>query len=250
MITYSTMGDSTEPASIPKTVDRVAGYTTGEWPTYWLLDGLFPGKPKFAFSIAADTWGDALDIERFDATIQQAPGWAANVWRPVNVTKPVLYINAANIQALVDTMGAAGWDRTRYYIHSAHYWGPQHICGPTSCNQTGGTATADATQWASYPGYDLSTVPDYFFGGDMAVQINQDDIEAIAVRVMQKLHADEAPGGELSDREKALIQNALAALPTPTATVDPATITTAVQTALTGLVQQFITALEGTTKGA
>jgi hypothetical protein len=256
MTTYITMGDSTTPASIPKTVDRVAGYTTGKWPTYWLLDSLFPGKPKFAFAIAADQWGDALDIERLDATIDQAPGWAANVWRPVNVVKPNLYINAANVQNLVDTMTAAGWARDDYVVGSAHYWGPLHVCGPGSCNQTGGTAEADWTQWASYPGYDLSTIPTTVFTGDDPMPLTSDDATLVANAVILQMRQQETPGGELSDREKALIQNAiqalvpadiaaaLANLKIPGCAVDPAVIQAAVADALNAWTQKLIAALE------
>lgn len=211
------MGDSITATNVPATVDVAAGYTGGRWPTYSSLAGLFPEKRLLAFAIAADQWGDALDIEPGDAGLNQVVGWVRNAWRPVNTDKPVLYINAARLQALVDTMTAAGYPRDSYYVLTAHYWGPEHVCGDGRCGfpQGGGTAKADGTQWYSDAAKDLSTIPAFVFGGEVDAMTDDDRVWVAAQldALRKEIAADSrslwAPGGEENSRALALVQVAL-----------------------------------------
>jgi predicted Zn-ribbon and HTH transcriptional regulator len=43
----------------------------------------------------------------------------------------------SNIDRLMLTMNANGFERSQYRLWSAHYGAGEHICGPATCKQCG-----------------------------------------------------------------------------------------------------------------
>ena len=139
-----TMFDDVNVALIPKWAKAVAGYVGGNWPTFVKLHGLFPHAKLLSIAIAADEDADALDIEKGDATIDQAAVWYARQ-KKRGVKRPALYIQLSEAQALVNTLAHAGIKRSSYRLITAHYSYRRHFCS-AKCG-LGFTGRADATQW-------------------------------------------------------------------------------------------------------
>lgn len=155
------MADSVNVGSLPSGYDAYAGYANGKYANYGLLVGRFQASHRPTRLIKIDVLGtdppaDALDVERFDATPEQAPRWveAASAYQ----SRPIVYVGLAQAQRVVELLGPR-----RYRLWTAHYGSPYgaHLCGPR-CG-FGLTRNADATQWRSLPGFDESTLaPDFF----------------------------------------------------------------------------------------
>src|SRR6185437_3735507 len=142
---YITMFDSITVSVLPSGGSYAyAGYTGGLWPTFKSLQARFPGHRLLSIAVFASDNADCLDIEKGDATIDEAPGWYERqvhrgVWRPA------MYIQASNMRALEREMAAAHIARADYRLISAHYLHKAHLCSPKSCGY--GQSEADATQW-------------------------------------------------------------------------------------------------------
>jgi hypothetical protein len=135
------MFDDTSVELIPRTARAVAGYVNGAYRTVGALRIRFKGRR--IVTIAVNSLGRAqfLDIERGNATIADAPGW----WkREKEHGARGFYIAESEAEALVNHLEAHGIKQHGYVLWTAHYWGPRHICGPTSC---GCVVEADGTQW-------------------------------------------------------------------------------------------------------
>lgn len=103
--------DSTNPFDIPLDgLDGVAGYGDGPW--MWSSDGWarFHGI-AIPLSIVIDPahQGDILDVERFDASPEQCPGWADRFNRPGR-RRPTIYCNRRTIGDVRRAMGARKFD--------------------------------------------------------------------------------------------------------------------------------------------
>ena len=147
-----TMYDDVNPKLMPQGADAYAGYVGGKWPTFAKLHVLFPSaKHLLSIAVSADEDADALDIERYDATIDQAPDWYQRQ-KARGAKQPVFYISLAQAQALVNYLAAHGIPRRKfkvgrrnYRLVTAHYTYKRHRCSPL-CG-FGLRARADATQW-------------------------------------------------------------------------------------------------------
>lgn len=187
MTTHEMLDDvnlTIEAAHVTKATRAIAGYVNGRyanWPAIvakWGRSGMF----LLSIDVQANPGAGAqcLDIELGDATIAQAPAWFKATQAAGKAARdlrwyPKLYTSVGDtkflgdrLQALVDTMSAAGVKRDEYMLWSAHYTGKAHICGPSSC---GSKVQADATQWTStFEGasLDASLCYGYFFAGPPA----------------------------------------------------------------------------------
>lgn len=78
VVTGVDMYDSTVPEHIPPDSLYVAGYMDGAWPWMRTRPTLFPKAKKLDIAVFASTRAKCLDVEKGNATPQQAPGWAKN----------------------------------------------------------------------------------------------------------------------------------------------------------------------------
>ena len=161
-MTNLTMYDSITINQIPKTAQYVAGYVGGYWPTYSSLRKAFPKATLLSIAVNATQNADVLDVETGDASIADVYAWI-NRQHARGVARPVIYIQASNVDRLMLTMNANGFKRSSYRLWSAHYAG-NHICAPNTCGQV--KTAADGTQWtdqAQGKNLDQSTLLPTFF---------------------------------------------------------------------------------------
>lgn len=157
-----TMYDSVDVGTVPANPQAVAGYTSGNWPTYNALVAKFPQAHHLSIAVSASHDADCLDVEPGDATVAEAPAWVRRQ-HARGLKLPVLYTSLSNVNALLAALAGAGIKRSEVLIWSAHYSGIAHICGPSE----GMNGEADATQYwdkALARNLDVSLVKDSFFG--------------------------------------------------------------------------------------
>jgi len=136
------MFDAISVDQIPKDAQAVAGYTSGNWPTFPEVQRKFPRAHKLSIAISASHDADCLDIERGDASPSDAPGWVKR--QMPRVKRPVVYASRSDMPAVLRSLASGGLGRSRVRVWSAHYTYKPHICGPHTC---GASFQADATQW-------------------------------------------------------------------------------------------------------
>lgn len=162
------MFDSVTPQVIPSAAEAVAGYVDGHWPTFASLAKTHPHAHRLSITVEAAGSADCLDVEKGDATPEQAPEWLKSSRAKAAASiKPVLYTDLAGADELIRTMQAAGIPRSSYLLWTAHYTKVPHLCGP-ACSGAGVTFTghADATQYddkALGKNLDISHVRTGFF---------------------------------------------------------------------------------------
>lgn len=149
-----TMYDSVNPETIPAGAEMVAGYVDGMYANVHLMRTRFPHAVVVGIAVFAHTDdGEVLDIERGDATPNQAPGWVQ--MRRRAGCNPSVYCSASV------------WNEVRNAFHSAgirepHYWVAEWDGNPTIPNG------AVAKQYRNGSGYDTSVVLDTWPGVDTA----------------------------------------------------------------------------------
>jgi hypothetical protein len=157
-----TLYDSVSLDAIPAAAIAVAGYVNGKWPTFANVLTRWPNAAHLSIAVSADADADCLDIERYDATPDQAPDWVHRQMAR-GLYRPAVYCSVSGALDVIDRLASAGIARTAVRLWIAHYGIGQHLCGP-SCGY--GAFGADATQWTSRYGgrnLDASVVPDYSF---------------------------------------------------------------------------------------
>lgn len=158
------MFDSVTIEEIPASAKAVAGYTGGNWPTYWELVKRFPHAQILDIAIAASYDATCLDVEAGDASPAEAPAWVRRQHQR-GVKRPVVYCSASGMDQLLSLLEQAGIGRHEVRVWSAHYTFAPHVCGPHSCGELRST-TADATQWTDQAlgrNLDQSLVREGFF---------------------------------------------------------------------------------------
>jgi hypothetical protein len=143
--------DSTNPYDIPLAgLDAVAGYADGRFA--WSSAGWsrFPsGVVPLSIVVSATSMGDILDVEAFDATPADCPGWADRFAR-ANRRRPTIYCNRAAIADVRAAMGSRPFD-----------WWAATLDGQLHSDET---SSAVAVQWkgAGQTGanYDESVIQD------------------------------------------------------------------------------------------
>ena len=169
-----TMYDSIEVSQIPADAAAVAGYTSGNWPTYGSLAAQFPHAHLLSIAVTASAAADCLDIETGDATVASAAGWYARQ-KSLGLHRPCFYASASTMNAdLIPAIRAAGISRSSLRLWSAHYTGEAHICGPSTC---GATSTGmDGTQWTDSAlgrNLDQSLLLSNFFDTEVSMQVTK-----------------------------------------------------------------------------
>lgn len=148
-----TMYDAVDWSAIPASAKMVAGYLDGpvsQWPPQgWQR---FPDAVKVGIVVFASADdGHVLDVERWDATPDQAPGWAAR--RRASGADPTIYCSLSTWAAVKAAFAAAG-------IAEPHYW----------IADWDGVAElppgAVAVQYAADADFDISVAADYWPGVD------------------------------------------------------------------------------------
>lgn len=163
-----TMGDAVTVSNLPPGLDAYAGYENGNWQTMGELAARFPGKRLLGISVFLADVGQVLDIERFDATPDQAPAYW-KMRRAAGVTRPGFYASISVMPEVVNALSNASITRVEYRLWSAHYQHGEHICGPNTCNYNANvqrveTPQCDGTQWTNNGGsWDESLLADGFF---------------------------------------------------------------------------------------
>lgn len=165
------MYDGINPSSIPKDAEIVASYVDGKWPNYPQLKTLFPHA--LHLSIAVDPAHDAqcLDVERFDATPEQAPAWAARQRKRGN-PYPWVYMNSATWSAVRAAFNDQSVPEPLYWV--ANYDGRPII-----------PAGAIGKQYRNTPGYDESVIADSIPGFDTEDDMTPDQVKAAVIAALQ-----------------------------------------------------------------
>lgn len=176
-----TMYDSITPGDIPLTAAVVLGYVNGTFE--WSAAGWarFPHAVKVRCATRATVNdGHVLDVEKGDATAEQAPGWV-QMRRRAGLATPTVYCSASAWPSVRAAFAAAGVAAPLYLI--AHYDGDPTI-----------PAGAIGKQYRDPPGsgghWDLSVVADHWPGVDPTpAPAQEDDVE-----LTDKLNPNAATG--------------------------------------------------------
>lgn len=123
----TTMFDSVNVAEIPLDAAAVAGYVNGYWPTFPVLEQKFPHARKLSVAVNAFRDAECLDVERGDATPDEAPAWVKRQIRR-GVARPVVYCSVSVAPQVVETLARSGVKRSQVRLWTAHYTGRQHLC--------------------------------------------------------------------------------------------------------------------------
>ncbi len=147
------MYDSVDPAGLPTGADLYAGYVDGQYANADPIKARFPNVPFVGIAVFASTNdGIVLDVERYDATPQQAPGWVK--MRRLAGVEPSVYCSEDGWATVKGAFAAAGVTEPSYWVAAYPGAGPGIPLG------------AVAHQYADMGGYDVSTVADYWPGVD------------------------------------------------------------------------------------
>lgn len=147
-MTFTLADTAQSGAPIPDTIDGVAGYIDGEFRTYGELVARFPNKVHVAIAVQASTnGGDVLDVERFDASPDQAPGWVAMRRKAGRV--PAVYMSFSAWDAVKQAFRSSG-------VADPLYWVAGYATPPDPTIPPG----AIAHQYVDTGPYDLSECDD------------------------------------------------------------------------------------------
>lgn len=132
----------------------VSGYVGGRWPDYNALVAGLPGLRHVSIAVNDQETAVVLDVEKGDASPQQAPGWVRRM-RAAGIQYPVVYMNDSTWQTVKDEFAAQGVAPPLYWV--ALYDGIAVV-----------PAGAVAKQHTNTAGYDVSAALDYWPGVDPA----------------------------------------------------------------------------------
>ena len=159
-----TMFDGVNPAQVPAGAAIYAGYVDGEWQSYNELAAANPTARHVSICVAATGSARVLDVEKGDATPDQAPGWAETQRRSGN-PYPVVYCNEEN------TWPAVKAAFTQQGVEPPLYWVAAYVDDAAHVPVVPDGAIA--LQYYDYGGYDASAVAAYWPGLDPAPQTAQ-----------------------------------------------------------------------------
>jgi hypothetical protein len=152
-----TMIDSVTARDIPASAAMVAGYVDGLYRWTAADWARFPAARKVRIAVFATTNdGQVLDIETGAATPAQAAGWVR--MRLAAGQYPSVYVNRANVGAVLAALHAAGLDG-KFGVWLADWTGVPHLAPGTYATQYAGSAQAGGH-------FDLSLVSDFWPGID------------------------------------------------------------------------------------
>lgn len=141
-------------ARIPTAIRLVAGYDDGDYAWSAADWALFPNSVHVHIAVHASTdSGSVLDVETGDATPEEAVNWV--LMRRAAGADPSVYCNSSSWAAVRSAFAT-------HDVRPPHYWIAQYDGNPAI------PAGAMAKQYANHPGYDVSSVADYWPGLDPA----------------------------------------------------------------------------------
>lgn len=183
MATNRVMYDAITPSNIPKDAQIVASYVSGQWPNFSQLKDLFPNARYISIATNDSAAAMVLDVERFDATPEQAPPWVSRM-RAAGMIAPWVYMNSST------------WPAVRQAFHNQAVKPPLYWVADYS--QTTIPDGAIALQYQNTPEFDISYLVDYIPGFDTdgeqynklrqgedmlaLVEVDKDDCKANKVR--------------------------------------------------------------------
>lgn len=129
------MFDSVNLDTVPASAQAVAGYTSGNWPTFPEVQRRWPHARHLSIAISARHDAECLDIEPGDSVPADAPGWLIRQ-EARGVHRPVVYGSESTLPQIFGALERARIARSRYRVWSAHYTFTPHV-----------DDHADATQW-------------------------------------------------------------------------------------------------------
>lgn len=138
------MYDDIDLSLIPSNAPAVAGYVNGKWTTFPDVLIRWPHAKHLSISVNAEGNAECLDVERFDATPDQAPNWVRRQLAR-GVKRPVIYCSVSDAREVLAVLKESGIKRSQIRLWTAHYNGARHLCSP-ACG-FGMWTTADATQF-------------------------------------------------------------------------------------------------------
>lgn len=149
-----TFYDSVTASRIPRDAVGVMGYDDGLYKWSAADWGLFPNAVHVHIAVFASTnSGQVLDVERYDASPDQAPGWVT-MRRNAGVD-PSVYMNMSTWPAVRSAFQAQD-------IAEPHYWVAQY----DNVQQIPSGAVAKQYYNNNALGYDMSVVEDFWPGVD------------------------------------------------------------------------------------
>ncbi len=161
------MYDAVTPGNVPADAQMVAGYIDGYYRSYNALVARCPNATHVAIAVHPSTNdGIVLDVERGDATPDEAPGWVT--MRRAAGVDPSVYCSLAFWDQVKAAFRAQKVAEPHYWIAAYPGNGPNLYPG------------AVAHQYTDYQGlYDISAVADYWPGVDGPGQpaINDEEID-------------------------------------------------------------------------
>lgn len=121
-----TILDSVNPRAFGRlastSTDALAGYDDGRFNDIRQIEQEYPGHRHQAIAVFASDDGDWLDVETFDATPQQAPGWVRRQ-HARGLARPGVYANQSTMPAVERALEQAGIARQSVRLIVAHYDG-------------------------------------------------------------------------------------------------------------------------------
>jgi len=154
--------DSTSPFDIPVTAESVAYYCDGIYAvSEATVRARFPTQPLIRIAVFGQTNdGNALDVERGDATPSEAPQWVK--WRhAAGIPQPWVYVNRSNRSTVENALIQEGIVSDQVALWVATLDGTQTVpAGPYPV-----AAVQYANSLSSGGHYDLSIVNDQFGPG-------------------------------------------------------------------------------------
>lgn len=158
------MFDDTSIELIPPKAPAVACYTNGLYKNCAEVHIKFPHARKVTIDVAnSNPAADFLDIERGDATIEDAPGWFREHQVRRHNALPGFYISISEAQALESVLRAHGIKRHEYILWTAHYTFHAHICGPKTCGYQSRADGTQFTDWSHSKSLDQSLLKESFW---------------------------------------------------------------------------------------
>ena len=154
--------DSVSVGALSGGLSLYAGYIYGTYNNWAQLTARFGGSAQLVsitpvVQVAVPAM--CLDVEPGDASPGDCPAFQ-RLANHGGAVKPIYYTSAGDLQAVINALAAAGYQRSDYFLWSAH-WSGLHICGPSTC----GYPQADATQYASNSNFDSDVFSAYMFTG-------------------------------------------------------------------------------------
>lgn len=194
-----TLYDSIEADNIPADALFCAGYTSGEWPDYEKMRNERPNATVLRIAIDVSHDGDVLDVERGDATPEDAPVWVARQ-RSLGRARPIVYCNESTWPDVKVRFPGEGEPEPDYWI--ADPTGAEHL-----------VEGSVMTQWGQEGGCDLSAIADgYIFGEgvtDMTDAEKQAVIDGVHTVLDELFNNQFTPRFDKIDSEIAALQAAV-----------------------------------------